>query len=449
MADFVDSIIIDLNKMDTDNTNTEFNISFDIFDNAEDFTHTDTLNDGVTENSNRADDSGDRSILLSYIKENRPKNTVYKTNETYKKFSNFLIRKGITVDIVSIGTSEMDKYIGEWLMNLKKNDGTDFEPGSIIVYHAALDRYLRENGYQHSILRSDLFILSRNVLKTKCELLKKSGKGNIPNASCPLEENEIEIFWKNGTFGVNNPDSLLNTIWWVIGSGFCLRGRSEHHQLKVDSFSLHVDEQGTEYLVFREGLTKTRRGEKHQGARKFIPRLYATGGDRCPIFIYKEFMKRRPAETKVQNAPFYIQIKRNRKANDDIWFKNQPLGVNSLSKILPNMAKDNNLDPQRKITNHSQRKTYCTNLVTKGPQVGIDPQLAIQMTGHKNVESLNKYAIASLDQRKVMQDVALNSNTNVQNTSVNSLVEKDPMKYFSFSANCSFANCNFTISHGQ
>ena len=110
-----------------------------------------------------------------------------------------------------------------------------------------------------SIIRHREFINSRKVLEGE---LRERGKGKRPNRSKSLTKEEEEVLWQNGQLGSGTvsgtPRALINTIWWLMTPDFGLRGRQEHHQMKVEDFTLQHDDDGTEFLTFEEGLTKTR-----------------------------------------------------------------------------------------------------------------------------------------------------------------------------------------------
>ena len=61
---------------------------------------------------------------------------------------------------------------------------------------------------------------------------------------------------------------------------------------------------------------------------------------------------------------------------------------------MKNMAIKANL-PGRK-TNHSARKSTCTRLL----HAGVAPTTIQQLTGHRNVQSVNNYAVASVEMQK-------------------------------------------------
>jgi hypothetical protein len=57
---------------------------------------------------------------------------------------------------------------------------------------------------------------------------------------------------------------------------------------------LRKDDNGREYVEFAEDLTKTRGGGLSKKSRDFSPKIFASGGERCPVSLFKEYMSRRP-----------------------------------------------------------------------------------------------------------------------------------------------------------
>ena len=92
-----------------------------------------------------------------------------------------------------------------------------------------------------------------------------------------------EQLWKNRVLGEQNPKSLLYTLWCLLTLHFGLRGRQEHHEMFVEDFSLNRDDQGTEQVTFEENAAKTRQGGLRKKRRAIQPKMFATGGPRCPV----------------------------------------------------------------------------------------------------------------------------------------------------------------------
>ena len=77
------------------------------------------------------------------------------------------------------------------------------------------------------------------------------GKGNVPNRAKSLSEAEKNILWESRQIGCNSSRSLIQTVWWNNCLHFGMRGRDEHHSLKMEKqFSLEIDENGRHYISY-------------------------------------------------------------------------------------------------------------------------------------------------------------------------------------------------------
>lgn len=125
--------------------------------------------------------------------------------------------------------------------------------------------------------------------------------------------------------------------------------------------------------------------------------MWSTTGDpedtRDPVSAYKMFASPniRPYSMTSQESPFYLAIN-TRKSPDSnkLWYKCQPLGINSLSSIMKSMFQDAEIERHggtAKVTNHSARKT----LVQKLKKSKVQDTDVVQVTGHKSLQSLIDY----------------------------------------------------------
>nr|XP_058964826.1 uncharacterized protein KIAA1958-like [Pocillopora verrucosa] len=217
---------------------------------------------------------------------------------------------------------------------------------------AALDRYLKEHEYKYSIIRDREFHQSKLVLEGKVKCLRQQGKGKRPNAANTLTAEEEKMLWSEQSLGDCSPRVLSQTMWWILTQHFGLRGRQEHHSMEVEDFSFCVDDSGTEYVTFKENPTKTRQGGLNTKHRSVLPKMFATGGQRCPVELLKQYLSRRPQELR-DEGPFYLAIIENPKTN--VWYKRQRLGVNSIDNMMKSVVKNTALETsKKKLTNHTQ-----------------------------------------------------------------------------------------------
>ena len=114
----------------------------------------------------------------------------------------------------------------------------------------------------------------------------------------------------------------------------------------------------------------------------------------CPVFLYKEFMRRRPAEHNTDTSRLFLQPVH--KIKSDIWFGCNPIGKNSINTITKRMAEAAGL--QGCLTNHSGCHTAIQTLLENG----VPPTSVIQLSGHKRIESLNNYSTTSVNDQREM-----------------------------------------------
>ncbi|CAH3145813.1 unnamed protein product [Porites evermanni] len=84
----------------------------------------------------------------------------------------------------------LNTLLEQFYASVRKQDGTDYKPGSLKVMQAALDRHLKEKGYSLSIIKDREFLSSRKVLEGKAHKLRNEGKGKLPNKSRSLTREE-------------------------------------------------------------------------------------------------------------------------------------------------------------------------------------------------------------------------------------------------------------------
>ena len=109
---------------------------------------------------------------------------------------------------------------------------------------------------------------------------------------------------------------------------------------------------------------------------------------------YKFYSEKRPAEMKTDDAPFYLTVNNVTSGSGKPWFKKAPVGVNKLNTVMKTMAQKAGLGPNFK--NHSRgRKTMIQILVNND----VPPADIMQLSGHKNVQSIINYSTVSQKQR--------------------------------------------------
>ena len=364
--------------------------NFDLFSGA----FEELLDDSFSESTNKA---------RTFVEETKLKKTTVKTESDLRKFKEFLLEKNVSTPIEDITPASLNAHLCDFIRELRPKNGQDcFEPTTIkgIVY--SVERHLKASGYpDYQLTSSPTFSLLRDVMKAKMTISKAAGKGNRPQRAMPFSVEEEEELWRSKALGFSSPMALLRTLFWFMTMHFGLRGQHEHHQMLWEDVELKREGNGLEFLEFTERLTKTRRGTN--AGRAFPPKMFpANDKTRCPIEAYKRYQSSRPKPKDGEScSKFYLAVNHQYQRTGN-WFKNAPLGVNSIKLFMKQAANIAGIK-EKKITNHSVRKTAVKRLLDNG----CPPTYVAQLTGHKQVSSLASYTETCTDVQKKMAKTLL------------------------------------------
>ena len=165
----------------------------------------------------------------------------------------------------------------------------------------------------------------------------------------------------------------------------------------VEDFAFSTDDNGIEFVTYEENPTKTRQGGLRKKRRVVQPKMFATGGQRCPVKLFKTFLERRPEEMR-NSGPFYLAL--NERPKTQVWYKRQRMGVNSINSFMKNMASQADIQG-KKLTNHSARKTLVKKL-----KAANQPRSAIiGVTGHTNERSLADYEEGDEKEQRLISSI--------------------------------------------
>ena len=289
--------------------------------------------------------------------------------------------------------------------DVRKKTGEEYEPDTLSSFHRSIQRRVGEFKLPFNILKDEVFCRSRQVLAAKRKNLVKQGKGNRPNATRELEDEEEEKLFESGEFGLQDPVALQRTLWWFLSMHFGFRARDESRKLRWGDVKLDRDPQtNREVLVWAaERGSKTRQGLDGGHRRVFDPKAFATGTNRCPVQHYKVFESHRPEKAKDPELPFFLAVNLNwRQSQNAIWYKSSPLGKNQIGNFLSKAARSAGLQlKNKKVANHSVRKSSIFRFL----DAGVPKNFVTQLSGHKNIRSLTAYKSASSSLQRSMSEL--------------------------------------------
>ena len=143
--------------------------------------------------------------------------------------------------------------------------------------------------------------------------------------------------------------------------------------------------------------------------REVTSKMFATGDIHRPVEAYKDYSSKRPRNMMDSDSPFYVAC-RTVQLHDpekEIWFINQRVGQKKLGKMMKMMQTEGKLNPAKRLTNHSARK----HLVQKLRDSDVAPTDTMQISGHKNIQSVMTYSKMSDKQHRLCSDILSSSTT--------------------------------------
>ena len=256
------------------------------------------------------------------------------------------------------------------------------------------------------------------VLDSEMKRLQALGIGAVQRKAEPITFEDEEILWSKRILGDNTPQSLLDTMLYMNGLYFALRGGREHRNLRHKPSQIHLIEKPGErsYLMYVEDISKNHPGGLK--GRKIKPKVvyhYANTErpERCFVRLYKLYNSRCPA-----NRPDHAYyLKPLQKPENKCWYSNQPVGHNKLDTTISRICKDAGIPGYH--TNHSLRASAATRLHQSGC---VEEQEIMERTGHRSSEAVRSYKRTSREQLEQVSDI-LNNGATKRSCYSSSLVE--------------------------
>ena len=154
--------------------------------------------------------------INKFIFGQKAKATIYKETSDLNVFTRFC--KGINEhrSIQFIPDSDLGNLLCQFFIKAVTKKGELYEPDTLNSIRNSLQRVLASHGKMLDIRYDLKFQKSQAVLAARRKQLKKLGKGNRPNKTQALTDEEVNHLYKIAYFGADNPMSEQRTVWWTI-----------------------------------------------------------------------------------------------------------------------------------------------------------------------------------------------------------------------------------------
>ncbi|XP_028407815.1 uncharacterized protein LOC114530389 [Dendronephthya gigantea] len=305
-----------------------------------------------------------------------------------------------SVDVMS--DDELNRTLACFICEVRKSDGSKYPPNTLYGIIAAIQHFLKGKGKQVRLLNDDKFEYLRNALDAVMKESASAGLGLTRKQGEVITLREEEQLWEKGVLGDSQPQQLLDTLVYLFGIHFALRGGNEHRRLRADNSQIikGVDkETGLHYLEYREDVSKTNAGGiKDRKLKRKVTRAYENKENkkRCIVRLYDKYVSLCPSVGAESSTAFYRTALKCPKPN--CWYSSVPVGHNKLASTVKRLCELAGLSGYR--TNHSLRATAATRMYDKG----VDEQLICEKTGHRS-DAVRAYKRTSSEQQVEVSDI--------------------------------------------
>ena len=237
------------------------------------------------------------------------------------------------IDQSARDVDELKADMCDFIVEIRKENGEQYPPNSMYDLVSGLSLYLeREHGFTNKLV-SGAFREIRNTLDNVMKERTAEGVVGRPEREPILDEHE-SILWEKGILGEDSPHKLRQTVFFLIGLRFGLRGLKEQHDLRryPDSQINIVKIDGKDALVYREFQSKTRQGGISDRGKNpaRVAYSFCTGyRPRCLVELYRKYLFLGPRGS-YHWPKFYVQTDSSWQPGSEYWYTNRPVGKNTL-----------------------------------------------------------------------------------------------------------------------
>ena len=193
----------------------------------------------------------------------------------------------------SITKESLIYAMSRFITEVKKVDGSDYPGKTLYEIVICVQFHLESIGIAWKLLNDETFKDLKYTLDNIMKQRASEGIGNVVKQADVLCLNEEDMLWRQGLLGVHDPDTLLNTIVFMLGKGCELRAGKEHRSLRRpphdSQFQFLHDDEGQVFLHYTEdlGLKTNKGGIKHHKVELKVVDVYPISNiERCPVRIF-------------------------------------------------------------------------------------------------------------------------------------------------------------------
>ncbi|XP_069086047.1 uncharacterized protein [Pleurodeles waltl] len=309
-------------------------------------------------------------------------------------FKGWLKESKRDVSFEKLSSDSLCQLLRTFYAEVRNAKGEEYHIQSLVCVRAGINRYLNSPPFNRAIniMHDPSFISANNVFLGIIKRKRREAKHTAERHGAITRDDLIKLR-SSPIFGVTEPTTLLNKVWFEVQLHLARRGREGLRVLPPDAFAIVTDEDGHEYATPTYEASKYQNGNSERGKASLRGRMYAQPkSPSCPVAALKLYISKMPP-----GAPcFYLQPRKlsaHQAAREKVWYTVRPLGKNALGNFMKNLSVQACLS--KMYTNHCIRTTTVQLL----SDAGLETREIMAVTGHRCASSVKNYWKANEKQR--------------------------------------------------
>lgn len=298
---------------------------------------------------------GNNSIneIESTIKQSIPRNTMKTKKSAWEQFRMFLDARNYTLEK---DTSEqvIAKILEDYGFNMKKRDGTDYTEASVKTLWNTTAQMVQEKYFLEFNIKIDPFKditykFARLARDTKRKKLQAEPETRKRSSNAFTKEELMEMV---ESYSEDNPDGLQKKFFHLCSFELAWRG-NEAANCDINYFKKEYDNKGnfTGRVEYHPIFSKTTQGgSKALSGSKWLVRNNANN-NLCPVRLFLKIIEKRESNPYLTTTRLFLTVHPNWEKG--IWYKNSPLGINTISKWTKISAESIGIDTKKNKNNQS------------------------------------------------------------------------------------------------
>ena len=197
---------------------------------------------------------------------------------------------------------------------------------------------------------------------------------------------------------------LQAAVYFYASKAFGLRARDEHRRFTLDQVHFGEDSVGPFVRFLGKTAKNNAGGLKHKSVALKDVKHYDSSSSTATYKLTWKYVNSLK-DCDIVEGPFYRRPLMS--IGGKLRFSKVPLGMNSISQIIPKAAEKARLTGN--FTGHSAKATCATSLY----QSNVDEQLIMERTGHRS-QAVRAYKRTSADQQKRISSLLDYSNQSTE-----------------------------------